>query len=90
MRYRSKPVVIEAIAFLGPFSVDEMRVFWGEPFAAVCFYDPVTNDLRIRTPEGDMTANLQDMIIKGTHGEFYPCKPDVFAVKYEPATRGGS
>lgn len=85
MRYRSKPVVIEALAFTGGFSVDEMGEVWGEAFTGRRHFDEKTNRLVIKTLEGDMTASVGDYIIKGTRGEFYPCKPDVFAVKYEPA-----
>lgn len=45
------------------------------------YYD---GTLTIRTLEGDMTANKGDWIIKGVQGEFYPCKPDIFAATYEP------
>lgn len=38
--------------------------------------------LLIDTLEGTMTANWGDYIIKGTAGEFYPCKPDIFEAKY--------
>ncbi|MBF7023730.1 hypothetical protein [Staphylococcus kloosii] len=37
----------------------------------------------IETLEGTMTAELGDYIIKGVHGEFYPCKPDIFHKTYE-------
>ena len=37
----------------------------------------------IETLEGTMTANPGDWIICGVAGEFYPCKPGVFAVTYE-------
>jgi hypothetical protein len=80
---RCAPVEIEAIRFRGPPSVAEMRVAWGKPFVEVCIYDPAIEHLRIRTLEGVMTADPEDFIIKGTRGEFYSCKPDVFAVKYE-------
>ena len=39
----------------------------------------------IETLEGTMTAIASDWIIKGVKGEFYPCKPDIFAATYEPA-----
>lgn len=39
----------------------------------------------IETLEGTMTASPGDWIIKGVKGELYPCKPDVFAMTYEPA-----
>lgn len=32
-----------------------------------------------------MLANENDYIIKGVHGEFYPCKPDIFEETYEPS-----
>ena len=40
----------------------------------------------IKTLEGDMTANVGDFIIKGVHGEFYPCKPDIFEKTYDELT----
>ena len=39
-----------------------------------------TKELHINTPEGIMTASLNDWIIRG---EFYPCKPDIFEKTYE-------
>lgn len=39
----------------------------------------------IDTLEETMTASPYDFIIKGVNGEFYPCKPDVFAKTYEAA-----
>lgn len=41
--------------------------------------------LAIPTLEGLMVANEYDFIIKGVKGELYPCKPDIFALTYEPA-----
>lgn len=41
--------------------------------------------LLIATREGSMKADLGDWIIRGVMGEFYPCKPDIFAATYEPA-----
>ena len=38
--------------------------------------------LEIQTLEGTMRANLGDVIIKGVHGEFYPCDPDIFIKTY--------
>jgi hypothetical protein len=39
--------------------------------------------IEIPTPEGTMTASPGDWIIRGVKGEFYPCKPDIFAATYE-------
>jgi hypothetical protein len=33
---------------------------------------------------GDVHASPGDWIIRGVQGEFYPCKPDIFAATYEP------
>lgn len=46
------------------------------------------NCLILATLEGFMLANPDDIIIRGVQGEFYACKPDIFAATYEPADRG--
>ena len=40
----------------------------------------------VNTLEGRMHAKLGDYIIRGVKGELYPCKPDIFAKTYEPAS----
>ena len=77
MKYRKKPVVIEAIEFDGR-NYDELRAFVGNKLA---MNDGFT--LSIKTLEGEMIANVGDYIIKGIRGEFYPCKPDIFDKTYE-------
>ncbi|GAB7004418.1 hypothetical protein JCM18899A_18910 [Nocardioides sp. AN3] len=37
----------------------------------------------IQTLEGSMFAKPDDWIIRGVQGEFYPCKPDIFAATYD-------
>ena len=49
------------------------------------YEDPDNPVLKIPTLEGVMTAQVGDYIIKGVHGEFYPCKPDIFKETYEPS-----
>ena len=47
--------------------------------------DPGRSDtLLIPTLEGEMRADVGDWIIRGIAGEYYPCKPDIFADSYEP------
>lgn len=46
-------------------------------------HTPALGILDIPTLEGIMTANANDFIIRGLKGELYPCKPDIFALKYE-------
>lgn len=45
----------------------------------------VPETILIDTMEGTMRTDVGDWIIKGVAGEFYPCKPDIFATTYEPA-----
>jgi hypothetical protein len=42
--------------------------------------------LTISTLEGDMRGDVGDWIIRGVKGEFYPCKPDIFAATYDPVS----
>lgn len=85
-KFRKKPVVIEAIQYNGPFSVDEMGIDWGESFTSVARYE--NGFLSIQTLESHsvpLDASIGDWIIRGVQGEIYPCKPDIFAATYEPA-----
>ena len=78
MKFRKKPVVIEAIQWTGD-NVEEI----GEFLAGVHWATAGRNAV-IPTREGDMAASPNDWIIKGIAGEFYPCKPDIFEATYEP------
>ena len=78
MKYRKKPVVIEAIQWTGN-NLDEMRAFVTEEFRDNRIHQP----LGIKTLEGVMTVSEGDYVIKGVKGEFYPCKPDIFEISYE-------
>jgi len=78
MKYRKKPVVIEAVQFTGD-NHFTLGAFCGRKAR------PDGDNLLIDTLEGEMTARPGDWIIQGVHGEFYPCKPDIFAATYEPA-----
>ena len=42
----------------------------------------------IATLEGTMRAEPGDWIITGVKGERYPCKPDIFAMTYDPVEPG--
>jgi hypothetical protein len=83
-RFRKIPVVIEAVRWDGKGSTAEEIGFWSNN-AAVVDRSGDTANLVISTLEGRMTANKGDWIIKGVAGEFYACKPAVFAATYEPA-----
>lgn len=80
MKFRKKPVVIDAVQWDGT-NVSEIREFFG----GFSDWGLHADHLVIETLEGDHTANPKDFIIKGIKGEFYPCKPDIFAETYEVA-----
>lgn len=78
-KYRKKTVTIEAIQWLGT-NLSEIDDFVGGSIANK------GTTLVIHTLEEDMEASIGDYIIKGVKGEFYPCKPDIFAKTYEEVT----
>lgn len=81
MKYRKKPVVIEAVQFFDePDTISELSEFMNQ---TVISYEQGRPILLIDTLEGTMMANEGDWIIKGVNGEFYPCKPDIFEKTYE-------
>lgn len=82
MKYRTKPVVIEAFRYY----IDN-RPDW--------FCDKVSSNeiitfethCKINTLDGIMRAEVGDYIIQGIKGEIYPCKPDIFEATYEKVGR---
>lgn len=90
MKFRKKPVVIEAIQYT-KYNRQEIEAFIGKELeenlesetAYVAGIAPPIFSLNIETLEGVMKANEGDWIIRGVNGEFYPCKPDIFEKTYE-------
>lgn len=80
MKYRKKPVIVEAIKYTLENSKNVFDFAKGRIRHDML---PISTDLRIDTLEGTMTASVGDYIIKGIKGEFYPCKPDIFEQTYE-------
>ena len=99
MKYRKKPVVIEAIQ-LKVDNFDEVCDFMGG--TPVPKHNPDfgidehgnTNEpylgVYIETLEGKMLASYGDYIIKGVNGEFYSCNPDIFEKTYDKADDSSS
>jgi hypothetical protein len=89
MKYRKKPVVIDAMLFTGgPDSFHDIFKGLGAVDEQMLYATDVNGqnpEMVISTLEGEMTAKPGDWIIKGVKGEFYPCKPDIFAATYDPA-----
>jgi len=84
-KFRKKPVVIEAVQYL-PGKTDSELILHLEGCTGWQAYSSTDAPfIAIPTLEGTMTALPGDWIIKGVKGEFYPCKPDIFAATYETA-----
>ncbi|MUO84803.1 Lar family restriction alleviation protein [Agrobacterium vitis] len=100
LRYRKKPVVIEAIQWNGENVLEIYKFMFGAPtlnsmMAHDKWYD--YENIRRGKPwhiktledgpnsEAKHVASVGDWIIKGIQGEFYPCKPDIFSETYSPA-----
>ena len=81
MKYRKKPVVIEAIQWTGK-NYAELQ-----EFTIYDFYrkdvDFGTTDATIKTLEGEFRVAQFDWVIKGIKGEHYSCKPNIFKATYE-------
>lgn len=78
MKFRKKPIIIEAFRF----RIDNYPDWFSDRVANL---DVVTyeNYAQIPTLEGMMFARRGDWIIKGVSDEIYPCKPDIFEKTYE-------
>lgn len=81
MKFRKKPVVIEAIQVTGKNSRDIFK--WAGEINAQNSVIDYGNYLEIKTLEGTMRADINDWIICGVKNELYPCKPDIFETTYE-------
>ena len=79
-KFRKKPVVIEAIQITDMTTTQEVKAFAPN---VVCHFEANVPSVEIETLEGIMQARVGDWIIKGVAGEYYPCKPEIFAATYE-------
>jgi len=99
MKFRKKPMVIEAVQLTWanwsaicdfvPKPWFERGVYLdevGEPLPEGSISEKMgllLNTLESGNVTGALLATEGDWIIKGIRGEFYPCKPDIFAQTYE-------
>lgn len=85
MKYRKKPVVIDAfrigIDYIPDWFMDE--VAQNRIILRQNIHNPIQTEADIETLEGWMHASGGDYIIRGVKGEIYPCKPDIFEATYE-------
>jgi hypothetical protein len=77
MKFRKKPVVIEAFRWM----IDQVPDWWKSANGIEIQVD--TGSAFIPTLEGTHEARPGDFIIQGVRGELYPCKPDIFEMTYE-------
>ena len=95
MKYRKKPIVIEAFRYDGDL-MNSSGEFYVPQWAVdaliidgILFYDSPEYEneppceLYVQTLEGKMLVSVGDYIIQGINGELYPCKPDIFEKTYE-------
>jgi hypothetical protein len=96
--FRKKPVMIEAVQFFGldvaengcyniHFDTKDALPKWLRDALVDDVVFPIANgidNLYVKTRKGLMEAAEGDWIIRGPNNEIYPCKPDIFAMTYEP------
>ena len=87
MKYRKKPVVVEATQWDGTYlHAMQLAADLGLDTLGMTSHPP-SNSVRwwkIGTLEGGHEVSPLDYIITGVKGEHYPCKPDIFEMTYEP------
>ena len=93
MKYRKKPVIVDAFRYDGDLMYSNGE--WSCPDwakeafqSSVLYYDSPNceeqpTELYIETLEGRHHVSVGDYIIRGVVGELYPCKPDIFEQTYE-------
>lgn len=95
-KYRKKPVVIEAVKYSNQSEINRRIIDWAKDSNTPAFMDIEFRNhsekfpdgfeypiLCINTLDGVMTVREGDYVIKGTQGEFYPCKPQAFQDTYD-------
>jgi hypothetical protein len=94
MKFRKKPIIIEAFQYDGDLMNSEGEYYvpeWATDafLDDTLFYDSPQDkneppyELYVSTLEGDMLVRVNDYVIQGVNGEIYPCKPDIFEKTYE-------
>lgn len=89
--YMTKPIIKNALQWTGNNHLEmfdflenkpnEFMVDTGDNF--LIDHSKVIGGLIIKTLEGPLKASINDYIVKGLRGEYYPVKPDIFEQSYE-------
>jgi len=80
MKFRKKPVVIEAEQWFPGVIVDGVELMPKDTLVSFFRDDGI---MGVKTLEGWMSVSPGDWIITGVKGEKYPCKSDIFEMTYE-------
>ena len=92
MKYRKKPVTIEALEFVySKEGIEQLKAFCGAALGNMHKerHKDALGEAEIGTLEDGVHLTVKhiategDFIIRGVQGEFYPCKPDIFWQTYE-------
>lgn len=86
MKYRKKPVVIEAFLWTADENQEEDPIWLSDALKnrnIIIRTEDHKLKMFINTLEGTMEANVGDYIIQGVQGEIYACKPDIFNQTYD-------
>ncbi|MDH6460133.1 hypothetical protein M2302_000284 [Micromonospora sp. A200] len=86
MKFRKKPVEIEAVQLTRDQFAAARDFIPADQFGGGGTDERGRAYLLISTLEGTMRADEGDWVIRGVHGEHYPCKPAIFEATYEPVT----
>lgn len=86
MKYRKKPVIVEAITFqefIDHIKETTQEPYWRISYQGVDIYRKNDKYYFMPTLEGIHNFTPSDMLITGIEGEVYPCKIDIFEKTYE-------
>lgn len=85
-RYRKRPVVVEVLHIASYLDLPAMAAWVNQNGGSATFGQEREGPAygTIETLEGPMRVDVMDYVIRGVAGEFYPCKPEIFAQTYDP------
>lgn len=84
MKYRKKPVIIDAYKYMSTEFEDAPQWFRDAVWAFIIY---ITDDgTFVKTLNGPVQVSPGEYIVRGVRGELYPCDPDIFHATYEEAT----
>lgn len=83
MKYRKKPVVIEAFKYCYENEPSWFKDALNDGTVKIAKNNMLSAVLDIETLEGTMKCTPGNYVIRGVKGEIYPCKSDIFEATYE-------